>query len=115
MNVKTLAQMIDAQLHLGSGSGEAEIAGAYAADTMSDLIAHAAPDTLLVTSLDNNQLLRVAELMDVPGICIAAAGDTARGLSAGARAAGTALLLSRVGLEQTCALLAGAGLKVGRA
>ena len=112
MNLKELAHMIDAQLHLGSGTGEAEIAGAYAADTMSDLIAHAAPDTLLVTSLDNNQLLRVAELMDVPGICIAAAGNTARRLSPGT---GTALLLCRVGLEQTCALLAAAGLKVGHA
>jgi hypothetical protein len=112
MNVKELAQMIDAQLHLGSGTGEAEISGAYAADTMSDLIAHAAPDTLLVTSLDNNQLLRVADLMDVPGICITAAGNTARHLSP---ATGTALLFSRVGLEQTCALLAAAGLKVGRA
>ena len=29
-----------------------------------------APDTLLVTSLNNNQLIRVAELMDVPGICL---------------------------------------------
>jgi hypothetical protein len=112
MNVKELAQAIDAQLHIGSGSGEAEIAGAYAADTMSDLIAHAAPDTLLVTSLDNNQLLRVAELMDVPGICIAPAGDAARRLSP---STGTALLFSRVGLEQTCALLAAAGLRVGRA
>ncbi len=115
MNVKELAHMIDAQLYLGPGTGDADIAGAYAADTMSDLIAHAAPDTLLVTSLDNNQLLRVAELMDVPGICIASAGDAARSLSAGARTTGTALLLSRVGLEQTCALLAAAGLKVGRA
>jgi len=99
-----------AQLHLGSGNGEAEIAAAYAADTMSDLIAHAAPDTLLVTSLDNNQLLRVAELMDVPGICIAGAGETAHCLSP---ETATAILLSRAGMERTCALLAGAGLRVG--
>jgi hypothetical protein len=105
MNVKEIAQRIDAQLYLGEGSGDTPLAHIYAADTMSDLIAHAAPDTLLVTSLCNNQLIRVAELMDVPAICLVSGSCPASvELLARARAAGTAILVSRVGLEETCTL-----------
>ena len=132
MNIKELAQRIDAQLYLGTGSGETELARLYAADTMSDLIAHAAPDTLLVTSLCNNQLIRVAELMDVPGICLVSGKSTENGggcigptgscqpgleLLSLASTAGTAILVSKVGLDETCALLEASlgGLKVTRA
>jgi hypothetical protein len=114
MNVKELANRIDAQLYLGAESGDTELASIYAADTMSDLIAHAAPDTLLVTSLCNNQLIRVAELMDVPGICLSC--QPGAELLAHARAAGTAILVSRFGLEETCARLSAIpGAKVTRA
>jgi hypothetical protein len=128
MNVKELAQRIDAQLYLGTGSGEIELVRLYAAETMSDLIAHAASDTLLVTSLCNNQLIRVAELMDVPGICLVSRGNKRVESDAGccqpgpellsrASAAGTAILVSKVGLDETCALLEASmgGLKVTRA
>jgi hypothetical protein len=117
MNLKELAQRIDAQLYLGAESGDAELARIYAADTMSDLIAHAAPDTLLITSLCNNQLIRVAELMDVPGICLASGSGTRTPgggsspcqpsveLLERARTAGTAIMVSKGGLEDTCSLL----------
>ncbi len=67
MKVKELAELIDAQLHLGTCSEDSEVSRVHASDTMSDLIEHAAADTLLLTTLNNNQLIRVAELMDVPG------------------------------------------------
>jgi len=70
MKMRDLAHGIEARLHPGSGNGDSEIARIYAGDTMSDLIAHAAADTLIVTSLNNAQLARIAELMDLPGICL---------------------------------------------
>ena len=72
---------------------------------MSDLIEHAASDTLLLTALNNNQLIRVAELMDVPGICMVSGADPLPELLARACAAGTAILVSPAGLEETCSLL----------
>ncbi|MCX7040107.1 MAG: hypothetical protein NT005_13355, partial [Spirochaetes bacterium] len=53
MKMRDLAHGIEARLHPGSGNGDSEIARVYAGDTMSDLIAHAAADTLIVTSLNN--------------------------------------------------------------
>jgi hypothetical protein len=105
MTVKELAELIDARLYLGACSEGSEIACAHASDTMSDLIEHAAANTLLLTALNNNQLIRVAELMDVPGICLVSGADPLPELLARARAAGTAILVSPVGLEETCRLL----------
>jgi hypothetical protein len=128
MNVKELALRIGAQFYPGAGSADPELAHVYAADTMSDLIAHASPDTLLVTSLCNNQLIRVAELMDVPGLCLVSGCDKSGGtpaeccqpsaeLLSRARAAGTAILVSKAGFEETCGILETVlgGVKVMRA
>jgi len=117
MNVKELAHHIEARLLLGNGSGDSEVKRIHAADTMSDLIGHAAADTLLVTSLNNNQLIRVAELMDVPGICLVGGADPDPELLSCAKAAGTAILLTTHSLEETCRRLesSGGGIKVTRA
>jgi hypothetical protein len=116
MKVDELALRIDARLHLSTGSTGSEVGQAYAADTMSELIAHAASDTLLVTSLNNAQLIRVAELMDVPGICLVGGADPGPDLLGLAGAIGMAILVSKAGLEETCRLLEGTGcLKVTRA
>ncbi|HYW84075.1 MAG TPA: hypothetical protein VFB30_12500 [Spirochaetia bacterium] len=102
MKVKELARLIDARLHLGTCSEDSEIAKVHASDTMSDLIEHAAPATLLLTSLHNSQLVRVAELMDVPGICLVSGVDPQPELLERARETGTAILVSPAGLEETC-------------
>ena len=107
MNLSELALRIDARLHPGTGQAETDIGHVYAADTMSDLIAHAANDTLLVTSLNNNQLVRVAELMDVPGICLVGMADPGPELLAMARSTGTAIMVSPHDREKTCRLLEG--------
>ena len=77
----------------------------HAADTMSSLIANASADTLLVTSLNNSQLIRVAELMDAPGLCLVGGAQPSPELIARAREAGAAILISPRGLEETRSLL----------
>ncbi len=105
MNLLDLAQIIDARICLRTGAAGQEVERVYAADTMSDLMAHASPGTLLVTSLNNNQLVRVAELMDVPGICLTGGAEPSGGLITRAKAAGTAILVSPMGLEPTLRVL----------
>ena len=116
MKVKELAGLIDAQLHLGTCSEDSEIARVHASNTMSDLIEQAASDTLLLTGLNNNQLIRVAELMDVPGICLVGGANPQPELLARARASGTAILVSPAGFEETCRRLkaCSGGLEVTR-
>jgi hypothetical protein len=101
MKMRDLAHGIEARLHPGSGNGDSEIARIYAGDTMSDLIAHAAADTLIVTSLNNAQLARIAELMDLPGICLVNGASPGSELLEAAQAVGTAIIVSAAGLEAT--------------
>jgi hypothetical protein len=106
MNLHDLAHQINARICLDTGSACQGIETVHASDTMSDLIAHAAPGTLLVTSLNNNQLIRVAELMDVPAICLTGGAQPSADLISRAEAAGTAILASPHPLERTLLLIA---------
>jgi len=94
MNLEDLALAIEATMHPGTGYDSIRIARIYAADTMSDLIAHASSDTLIVTSLNNAQLVRIAELMDAPAICLAGGADPGQELLAAARGAGKVIIVS---------------------
>jgi hypothetical protein len=105
MRVEELAQLIHARVCSLPVPVDRAVVRFHAADTMSELIAHATPDTLLVTSLNNAQLIRVAELMDVPGICLVAGAAPSSDFLAQATAAGTAVLAAPQSLAETSRLL----------
>ncbi len=68
MRLEDLATRIGATVLTESRTG-AEVTGIYAGDRVSDLLNHASEKTLLVSNLASVQMVRVAELMDVPAIC----------------------------------------------
>jgi hypothetical protein len=105
MDLSVLAKRIGACLILSSGSETADVKAIHAADTMSSLIANASPDTLLVTSLNNSQLVRVVELMDAPGLCLVGGAQPSAELMDRAREAGASIVVSPRGLEETRHLL----------
>ena len=105
MDVRELATQINARIFPGSVQSGPQVRLVHSADTMSGLIANASPETLLVTSLNNSQLIRVAELMDAPGLCLVGAVEPSPELIAQARASGVAIIVSPHGLEKTRRLL----------
>jgi hypothetical protein len=116
MDVHDLGLAIHATEYASSAASRRSVSHVYASDTMSDLIAHAAPDTLLVTPLNNSQLARVADLMDVPGICLVAGATPSADLVARAVETGTTILVSPHSLADTLnALRHGLGLPEGAA
>ena len=105
MKLRELASRIDAKIYPAVGGADPDVKLVNASDTMSGLIANASPETLLVTGLANAQLIRVAELMDAPGLCLAGASQPGAGLLELARASGLTILVSSLGLEETRRLL----------
>jgi len=101
MKVSDLAAQAGMQLVSPAADAGVEVCRAYAADTMSELIAHASSGTLLVTHLDNAQLARVAELMDAPAICLVDGAQPGHELLDAARRAGTAVMVSGLGMADT--------------
>ncbi len=101
MTLTELSSQINAYLHPEAGHRDAQVAYVYAGTTMSDLIGHAATDVLLITSLNNPQLARIGELMDVPGLCLTEGAEPCPDLLRLARAADMPILVAHAGLEAT--------------
>jgi hypothetical protein len=105
MNLAELANKIDARLFPGPEAADREVTRVYAGDRISDLIEQATSETLLVTNISNAQLIRVAELMDVPGICLVNGTMPAPELAAAAARNGTLIMSSPAGMFETCGKL----------
>ncbi|MDD4890720.1 MAG: hypothetical protein PHU85_12415 [Phycisphaerae bacterium] len=104
MKLVQLAQRIGAQI-LTDVSPELEIEHIYAGDRISDLLNQAHDRGLLVSNLGGLQLIRVAELMDVPAICLVNGQPPDERTLCAAADHGTALLVSPVSMFETCGRL----------
>ena len=105
MKLEDLAHEIGARVITPGRAGGTEVAKIYAGDRVSDLLNEASDKTLLVSNLASVQLLRVAELMDVPGICFVNDVDPDADVIDLARQNGTLLLVSPSGVFETCGLI----------
>ncbi|MCX5682260.1 MAG: hypothetical protein NT049_01055 [Planctomycetota bacterium] len=101
MNIADLAAEIGATLVVPGRDGS-EIDRVYAGDRVSDLLNHAGRETLMVSNLPGAQLVRLAELMDLPAFCLVDGNMPEPSAAASAQEHGTAVLVSSVGLFETC-------------
>ena len=69
MKLKEIVSCIGAEILYGQNLLDTVgIEKAYASDLMSDVLAFAWPGTLLLTGLTNVQIVRTAQMMDIPAI-----------------------------------------------
>ncbi len=108
MTVRQLAGILGARLLTAGRSADRAVSRMFAGRNVSGLLAAAAADTMLISGLPGAQLLRLAELMDAPAICLVEGVEVSPELVHTARGRGVALLVSPHGLEATAGLLAGA-------
>ena len=102
MKLNTIAEKIGAKIiHQGKFFGS-EILRFYAGDKMSDLLNEASETTLIVTNLANPQLLRFAEIMDVPGICLLNSADPKIDVVEAANRHGITIIVSPHDMSETC-------------
>jgi redox-sensing transcriptional repressor len=104
MKLDELARRIGAKV-LTPGPADAQVTKIYAGDRVSDLLNEASSKTLLVTNLVNVQMVRVAELMEVPGICFVDGVEPDKDVVDLALHNHTMLMVSPVGVFETCGLI----------
>jgi hypothetical protein len=104
MRVDQLAREIGARI-ISSEAYASEVDRAYAGNRISDLLNHAGERTLLVTGLSGAQVLRVADLMNVPAICFLDAADPDPDMLTLAAVNSIAILVSTLDMAETCARL----------
>ncbi len=105
MKFEELAQKIGARILTPTPAAKDEFTRVYAGDRVSDLLSEACDKTLLITNLANLQLVRVAELMEVPGICFVDGVDPGAEIVDLATENETFLMVSPVGVFETCGLI----------
>jgi redox-sensing transcriptional repressor len=105
MKLEDLAESIGARIITPGRPGGTEVTKIYAGDRVSDLLNEASDKTLLVSNLASVQMLRVAELMDVPGICFVNGIEPDAEMTALASENQTLLMVSSAGVFETCGLI----------
>ena len=68
MTLREVKTILDARTFCGEENLDQEVHTAFACDFMSDVLAFAQNQPLLLTGLVNPQVIRTAEMMDVPCI-----------------------------------------------
>jgi hypothetical protein len=104
MSIDEIARMLDTHVlppQGGVAGGATQVSRAVASDRMSDLLEHASPSTLIVTRLATQQLLDLAELMDVSAVCIVSEAVLSPAFRESASRCRAAVILSPLGLDET--------------
>jgi hypothetical protein len=104
LKIADLAAEIGATV-IAAGRHEGRIDRVYAGDRISDLLNHTGHGTLIVSNLPGIQLVRLAELMDLPAFCLVEGTAPEPEVVAAAELHGTAVLVSPAGLFETCGLI----------
>jgi hypothetical protein len=102
MRLADLASRIGAAIHAPGNDVTVAADQVYAGDRISDLLNAAGDHALLVSNLASTHLLRVAELMDIPGICLVHGHGPDSAMIENAKQHGTLLMVSPAGLFETC-------------
>ena len=106
MRLSELAAKIGAKILTNEPkAAEKDIARVYAGDNISGMLNAASETTLLVTNIANKAINRVAELLDVPGVCLVGGVDPSVDVVDWAQRHGTVLMVSPVGMFETCGRL----------
>ena len=105
MKLDAIVRKIGAVTITPTNVGNIEINRIYAGNKMSDILNEATSDTLVVTDLNNQQLIRAAELMDVKVICLLRDTVPARDILTTVERYGTVILSSPYGMYETCGRL----------
>ncbi|MDR0616512.1 MAG: transcriptional regulator [Synergistaceae bacterium] len=112
MTLGDIAKVLDAKALCGEEMLESlEIDGAFASDLMSDVLAFCAPGAFLITGLTNIQIVRTAQMLDIPAVLFVRGKSPLEDTVSLAKDAGIPLILSSHNMFQTCGLLYAMGVK----
>lgn len=68
MTLRDVQEILDAEVLAGEDLLDREVGTAFACDLISEMLAFAGSQTLLITSLTNPHILHTAEVMDAVGV-----------------------------------------------
>ncbi len=112
MTLKRIAEILEAEVILDEGSTDTEIQTVCSSDLMSDLLHFSSrPKSLLITGLNNTQVIRTAEIADIKAVAFVLDKRPDRETVDMAREKGIPLIVTRLSRFTACGRLYEAGLR----
>lgn len=106
MNIGEIASLIEGKILTEGVNTKLEVGGAFTGDLMSDVLATIQPEAILITGLNNPQVIRTALIADVRLVIIARGKQPAIEMVELANSEGMPLISSPLGLFELSARLA---------
>ena len=111
MIMNELITLLEARLLCGSPTNPHDFSSAFAGDMMSDVLAYGQGQSLLLTGLLNQQVIRTAEMLDMHCIVFVRGKVPSPEVLALAEEKDIAVLSTEYGMFAACGLLYRAGLQ----
>jgi hypothetical protein len=113
MKIKKIKEVLDADLIFGEELLDVEVVGACGSDLMSDVLAYSKGNSVLVTGLNNPQVVRTAEMLDIACIVFVRNKIPTEQVVELAKSKNIAILATKHLMFAACGLLYEAGLRGG--
>lgn len=113
MTIKEVQNTLNARLLTPEADTDKEVHAACGSDMMSDVLAYVKDQAVLVTGLNNPQVVRTADMMDMVCICFVRGKVPDETVLVLARERGIAVMTSEMTMFTACGLLYEAGLRGG--
>lgn len=110
MKLSHIISLLNADILVGQAVDDIEIDSAFGSDMMSDVLAFDVENTLLLTGLINQHVIRTAELLDVKSVLFVRGKTIPNEIIEQARNAGICLLHTDKTLYVSCGILYNSGL-----
>jgi predicted transcriptional regulator len=112
LTLEDIVNVVDAKILCGKDRlRDLDVPRAYACDLMSDVLALCSPGALLITGLTNIQIVRTAQMLDIPGVLFVRGKTPMRDTISLADESGISLIVSNMSMFQVCGLLYAEGVK----
>lgn len=115
MTIAKIAELLDAQVHCGQESLGRDVRSGCGCDMMSDVLAYVKDQAVLVTGLNNPQVVRTADMMDMICIVFVRGKKPDGAILQLAVDRGIAVLATKLPMFAACGLLYEKGLRGGMA
>ena len=111
MKISTLKECLEAEVLCGEEKLNKEVCSAFGCDMMSDVLAYAKDQAVLLTGLVNPQVVRTAEMMDMVCIVFVRSKRPTDAILQLAESAGIVVMATNLRMYESCGRLYANGLQ----
>jgi predicted transcriptional regulator len=112
LTLEEIAKVMNAKILCGEDKLAAlDVPRAYACDLMSDVLALCSPGALLITGLTNIQIVRTAQMLDIPSVLFVRGKTPMPETVSLADESGISLIVTNMSMFQACGILYKEGIK----